>query len=238
MNILVDTHTHTVASDHAYSTVMENAAAAARAGLEGFAVTDHTPPLSDAPDVMHFQNLRVIDREIAGVYVLRGAELNICDADGSLFLGEEELHDVDFCIASIHPVLYTSSDAALNLRCYQTALENPRVKILGHPEDARAPVDFPALARAARDAGALLEVNNSSLRPISFRQDTRRNMIAMLRACMQHSTMIALGSDAHFAGAVGRFDESLALLEEVGFPEELVANTSLKKLLSCFSRRA
>ncbi len=35
MKILVDTHTHTIASDHAYSTILENAAAAARAGLEG-----------------------------------------------------------------------------------------------------------------------------------------------------------------------------------------------------------
>ena len=34
MKILVDTHTHTIASDHAYSTILENAAAAARAGLE------------------------------------------------------------------------------------------------------------------------------------------------------------------------------------------------------------
>ena len=34
MRILVDTHTHTIASDHAYSTILENVAAAARAGLE------------------------------------------------------------------------------------------------------------------------------------------------------------------------------------------------------------
>ena len=34
MRILVDTHTHTIASDHAYSTILENVAAAARAGLD------------------------------------------------------------------------------------------------------------------------------------------------------------------------------------------------------------
>ena len=33
MKILVDTHTHTIASDHAYSTVLETAAAAARAKI-------------------------------------------------------------------------------------------------------------------------------------------------------------------------------------------------------------
>ncbi len=237
MKILVDTHTHTIASDHAYSTVLENAAAAARAGLEGLAITDHTPPLSDAPNMMHFQNLRVVDREIEGVTVLRGAELNICDADGEFVCrGRCDLREMDYCIASIHPILYASNDPAENLRAYQGAMEDPRVKILGHPEDGRAPVDFMALARAARDSGTLIEVNNSSLRPISYRRNTRENMVAMLRACEACGTHICLGTDAHFATAVGRFDESLALLEELCFPEELVANTSLAKFLALIGR--
>ena len=232
MKILVDTHTHTIASDHAYSTVLENAAAAARAGLEALAVTDHTPPLTDAPRMSHFRNLRVLDRVIDGVTILRGAELNICDARGGLGVADSDLSDMDLCIASIHTVVYGSPDPAENLRAYQGAMEDARVKIIGHPEDGRAPVDFFALARAARDAGALIEVNNSSLRPISYRQNTRENMTALLRACEACGAHICLGTDAHFAPAVGRFEESLSLLEELHFPEELVANTSYAKFLS------
>ena len=101
MKILVDTHTHTIASDHAYSTILENAAAAARAGLEALAITDHTPPLSDAPDMMHFQNLYTY---IYCVTILRGAELNICDARGSLFVPGDALRELDYCIASIHTI--------------------------------------------------------------------------------------------------------------------------------------
>ena len=123
MKILVDTHTHTIASDHAYSTILENAAAAARAGLEGLAVTDHTPPLSDAPDMMHFQNLRVVDRALEGVTILRGAELNICDARGSFGIPNDALRELDYCIASIHTILYKSPDPAENLRAYQGAME-------------------------------------------------------------------------------------------------------------------
>lgn len=237
MKILVDTHTHTIASDHAYSTILENAAAAARAGLEGLAITDHTPPLSDAPNMMHFQNMRVIDRKIEGVTILHGAELNICDPNGDLYVEAEALREADYCIASIHPVLFASSDPVENLRAYQGAMEDPRVKILGHPEDGRAPVDFAALARAARDSGTLIEVNNSSLRSITYRANTRENMTAMLRACEACGAHICLGTDAHFATAVGRFDESLALLEELRFPEELVANTSLEKFLSLIGRK-
>ena len=238
MKILVDTHTHTIASDHAYSTVLENAAAAARAGLEALAVTDHTPPLTDAPRMSHFRNLRVLDRVIDGVIILRGAELNICDARGGLGVADSDLSDMDLCIASIHTVVYGSPDPAENLRAYQGAMEDARVKIIGHPEDGRAPVDFFALARAARDAGVLIEVNNSSLRPISYRQNTRENMTALLRACEACGAHICLGTDAHFAPAVGRFDESLSLLEELHFPEELVANTSLEKFLDFIRRRS
>ena len=238
MKILVDTHTHTIASDHAYSTVLENAAAAARAGLEALAVTDHTPPLTDAPRMSHFRNLRVLDRVIDGVTILRGAELNICDARGGLGVADSDLSDMDLCIASIHTVVYGSPDPAENLRAYQGAMEDARVKIIGHPEDGRAPVDFFALARAARDAGVLIEVNNSSLRPISYRQNTRENMTALLRACEACGAHICLGTDAHFAPAVGRFDESLSLLEELHFPEELVANTSLEKFLDFIRPRS
>ena len=238
MKILVDTHTHTIASDHAYSTVLENAAAAARAGLEALAVTDHTPPLTDAPRMSHFRNLRVLDRVIDGVTILRGAELNICDARGGLGVADSDLSDMDLCIASIHTVVYGSPDPAENLRAYQGAMEDARVKIIGHPEDGRAPVDFFALARAARDAGVLIEVNNSSLRPISYRQNTRENMTALLRACEACGAHICLGTDAHVAPAVGRFDESLSLLEELHFPEELVANTSLEKFLDFIRRRS
>ena len=238
MKILVDTHTHTIASDHAYSTVLENATAAARAGLEALAVTDHTPPLTDAPRMSHFRNLRVLDRVIDGVTILHGAELNICDARGGLGVADSDLSDMDLCIARIHTVVYGSPDPAENLRAYQGAMEDARVKIIGHPEDGRAPVDFFALARAARDAGVLIEVNNSSLRPISYRQNTRENMTALLRACEDCGAHVCLGTDAHFAPAVGRFEESLSLLEELHFPEELVANTSLQKFLDLIRRRS
>ena len=42
---ILDTHTHTLASGHAYSTIRENAQAASRKGLELLAITDHAPKL-------------------------------------------------------------------------------------------------------------------------------------------------------------------------------------------------
>ena len=40
-SILTDLHTHTIYSGHAFSTISENAAEAARKGLEAIGMTDH-----------------------------------------------------------------------------------------------------------------------------------------------------------------------------------------------------
>ena len=45
MEILVDTHSHTIASGHAYSTLSEMARAAAAKGLQALAITEHAPQL-------------------------------------------------------------------------------------------------------------------------------------------------------------------------------------------------
>ena len=43
MQFELDTHTHTIASAHAYSTIQEMAQAAAGKGLKLLAITDHAP---------------------------------------------------------------------------------------------------------------------------------------------------------------------------------------------------
>ena len=42
MNLRIDTHTHTVLSGHAHSTLLENLLFAKKKGLEGIVVTDHS----------------------------------------------------------------------------------------------------------------------------------------------------------------------------------------------------
>jgi putative hydrolase len=75
----VDVHCHTIASGHAYSTIIENALEAAKKGLKMIAVTDHGPALGEGINRYYFGNMVVIPRQIEGVYVLRGIEANIKD---------------------------------------------------------------------------------------------------------------------------------------------------------------
>ena len=95
MKILLDTHTHTLASTHAYSTVLEMAKYASEAGMEAIAITDHAPAIPDGAHPWHFQNLKAIPREIYGVKILYGAEVNILDLEGNIDLADEVLEKLD-----------------------------------------------------------------------------------------------------------------------------------------------
>ena len=55
MNIRIDTHSHTLASGHAYNTLREMAAMAAEKGLEGLAVTEHAPEMPDPANYIIFR---------------------------------------------------------------------------------------------------------------------------------------------------------------------------------------
>ncbi len=72
MNIEIDTHTHTVLSGHAHSTLIENAAAAARIGLKGFVVTDHGPAVPAAPPDFNLSTLGYLPDIIEGVRYITG----------------------------------------------------------------------------------------------------------------------------------------------------------------------
>ena len=57
----------------------------------------------------------------------------------------------------------------------------------------------------------------------------------MLKECMRYQAPIIVNSDAHADFLVGEHTEAMALLEEVGFPEELVVNTNLDLYFSYLS---
>lgn len=227
---ILDTHTHTLASGHAYSTIRENAQAAAKKGLELLAITDHAPKLWGSCQTIYFQNLKVIDRHAYDVELLMGVELNILDEQGNIDLPLRTLKQMDLTVASLHIPCITPGSREFNTEACINAMKNPFVNILGHPDDPRYPVDYRALVQAAKEQEVLLELNNSSLRPGGSRKNARGFDAKMLKLCMEYQTPIVIGSDAHVDTDIGRHDEALALLEEIGFPEKLVVNRSVEEL--------
>ena len=227
---VLDTHTHTLASGHAYSTIRENAKAAKEKGLELLAITEHGPAMAGSSHVIYFQNLRVVDRSAYDVELLMGVELNILDEQGNVDLEPRVLKQMDIAIASLHIPCFFPGSREYNTEACINAMKNPCVNILGHPDDPRYPIDFSAVVQAAKEYGVLLELNNCSLLPGGSRKNTRGLDEEMLRLCEKYQVPIVLGSDAHIDTDVGRHDAALQLLEEINFPEHLVVNRSTEEL--------
>ena len=86
MKFTADTHSHTLASGHAYSTIKEMAAAAEARGLKALAITEHAPKMPGTCGLFYFQNMDVVPRTCGNVRLLMGAEVNIMDPDGTIDL--------------------------------------------------------------------------------------------------------------------------------------------------------
>ena len=135
--------------------------------------------------------------------------------------------------ASIHIPCFRDERTVENVTAaYENVMENPYVDIIGHPDDGRFPVDMKRLVSKAKKTGTLLEVNNSSLRPEGFRENTKENCLRMVRS-VRTGVMIVLGSDSHVDADIAEYPYAEEILRETDFPEELVANVSLEKLKAC-----
>lgn len=229
MKIVLDLHTHSIASGHAYSTIQEMAAAAAEKGLSFLGITEHGPLVPGAPDPIYFRNLYCIPKVISGVRILHGAELNICDLQGNLDLGEEYYHRFDHVIAGVHKVCFPASTRERNTDAVLAAMHNQRVNIISHPADGAAAVDLEALVRASRDTATLLELNNSSLNPQRKNPVARQLNTELLRLCRQYEVPVILGSDAHISFSIADYTHAFALVRETGFPEELIINADMRR---------
>lgn len=225
---VLDIHTHTLASGHAYNTINEMAAQARLLGLDVLGITEHAPAMPGTCHEFYFSNLKAVPRVINGQKLLLGVELNLLDRDGHVDLQEGIIREMDVCIASIHPPCFQedcSSEAVTN--AYLNACENPYITIIGHPDDGRFPVDYEQLAIKAKETGTLLELNQGSLQPGSFRKNTVENARVMLHYCEKYGASVIMDSDAHVFTQLGNHTCATQLIQETGFPQDLVVNRSL-----------
>lgn len=237
MKCIIDLHCHTISSGHAYSTLQENIEAAVDKKLKVLGIADHAPNMPGSTHVFHFYNLRVLPKVVKGIRILRGIEANIIDFDGNLDVSNEVLEMLDFCIASLHTPCINIGTIEENTQAITNAMKNSRIKIIGHPDDSKFPLDYEAIVKSAKKNGVLLEVNNSSLNPDSFRESARENIKQMLELCKKYEVEIILGSDAHISYDVGEFSNCIKLLNDVDFPEKLIVNLRLEQLEEAFIRR-
>jgi DNA polymerase (family 10) len=193
-----DLHMHTDATD-GRDTIRQMAEAALARGLAYIAITDHsknlamTNGLNDTRALAHVKRIREVDAEMKGrIRVMPGIEVDIL-ADGSLDLEDATLAEMDIVIASVHSHFAQTSEE-MTARVLR-AIENPHVRILGHPTGrkvlGREPyaIDIEQVLRRAAELGAAVEHNASPARS----DLTDRN----LRRAKELGCKIVVDTDAH-----------------------------------------
>ena len=230
MKHLTDTHAHTVASTHAYSTVEEYFRAASEKGLQLFSITDHGPEMPDSPHPWHFGNMRVLPRVRYGVAMLRGVEANICPSESRrLDVNEMLMSFMDFGIASFHEPVFPPSSRKEHTQAAIQAMETGLIQILGQPGNPNYPIDIEEVVRAARDHNVLIEINNSSF--VSSRLGSEPFCVEILETVHALDWKVALSSDSHVHYTVGDVDIALKKIQRIGFPESQVVTMNPRRLL-------
>ncbi len=235
MRLLADLHTHTVASGHAYSTLTENVWTARAKGLELIAITDHGPTVPQGAHPWYFWNLKAAPSLLDGVRVLKGCEANVtADTDNGIDLPDELLCLLDFVAVGFHPMTgFDQKDRARNTDALLRAMANPFVDQVTHPgNEHEFPLDRDAVVEAAVRHNVILELNDHSFAPTGARGASSDVEREYARAALDAGAPIAIGSDAHYALHVGRFDAALAVAEELGIAEDRLVNRDAAGVLS------
>ncbi|NAX04939.1 phosphatase [Vibrio sp. V27_P1S3P104] len=231
MNIVIDSHTHTIASGHAYSTILENALTAKNKGLKLLCTTDHAPKMPGAPHYWHFNNQRILPRFLYDVGILRGVEANILNVAGEIDLPFSSDQHLDWVIASFHEPVFEPANEALHTEALINIIKSGRVDVLGHLGNPNYPFDMERVLHCAKNYHVAIEVNNTSLTGKSRKgSDQRCDQIVKLGQAI--GVFFSTGSDAHFCEEIARLDLVKPLLDKYHVNEEQVITTSTARFLN------
>ncbi len=214
--IEVDTHTHTNATGHAFSSLLENVKEAKKKNLKGICITDHGPARPDSPSIEYFKMLasKYLPSEIDDIKIFTGVELNIISDEGDVDLPDSILKNLDFNIIAFHnQTPYSSNSIIKNTKSMIKALERKYIKGVAHPGDPYFPyeINLEEVVKAAANLGKFLELNNNVLkrgeRWINYYKE-------MLYLCKKYNVKIFISSDAHFSYYIGDFSIAYDVIKE------------------------
>ena len=225
-----DVHMHTTASD-GHNSIREMAEAALACGYQYVAITDHsknlamTNGLDEKRALEQIKQVHAVDRALnetigGRIRVFTGIEVDIL-ADGALDLDDEVLAQLDVVIASVH-TRFEQSREEMTARVLR-AIENPYVRILGHPTGRlllrREPfaLDLAAVFKRAAELGVAMEHNAAPERLDLNDRD--------LRLAKEMGCRIVMSSDSHDSRNLGKMGYGVKQLRRAWLTAEDVLNT-------------
>jgi DNA polymerase (family X) len=196
-------------------------------GYEYIAITDHSKNLAmasgldDARALEHIRRIKEVDAELGGrMRVFAGIEVDIL-GDGAIDLSDEVLAQMDVVIASVHSLFHQPLEQ-MTERVLR-AIENPYVRILGHPTGRlllrRDPyaIDLLPIIRRAAELGVAMEHNADPNRLDLCDRD--------LRLAKEHGCKIVVNTDSHHVSSLEKMRYGVRQLRRAWLTADDVLNT-------------
>jgi DNA polymerase (family X) len=164
-----DLQMHTTASDGRVS-AEEMAEAAKKLGYRYILITDHSKAVTIANGLdetrarENIQRIKAARKKVKDIEIWAGTEVDIL-GDGTLDYPDDLLKEFDIVLASVHSRM-TQPGEEMTQRVLK-ALENPYVRILGHPTGRQIlrrdpfPFDLERVLAAAKKYGVIMELNGN-----------------------------------------------------------------------------
>ncbi|MFV0351115.1 MAG: hypothetical protein ACK5JF_02225 [Oscillospiraceae bacterium] len=105
--------------------------------------------------------------------------------------------------------------------------------MIGHSEQKEYLYDYDLVTKAFAKNNKIVELNANSA---NVRPGNEENMKKLILCCKNNNTQVAVNSDAHSIYDLGNTNVVLQMLKELDFPEELVVNSSFKRLMNALDK--
>ena len=240
-DIIADMHTHTIFSEHAYSTMEENIQYALKNNLKYIAITDHyyndgtsIHKKNETTRIEYMENN--INPYLNKIQIIGSAEFNLnqeiydFEKISKLKWRPIGLHSwfIDIPNSSLETIYEKFNDATKDNKhnCF-VHIERELHKL----ENKKYANDYcgkdiqlwlKSICDLAKKKDIYLELNESSI--ISNECGGIDRIKYWLKYAKENKNLISLGSDSHFCRRVGNFTNAIELLNEIDYPKELILN--------------
>jgi DNA polymerase (family 10) len=220
-----DLHCHSDWSDGKHS-LLDLVEAAQAHGHDYIAITDHSAGVGmgiglEADDVRRqIEAVHRVRETLSGFELLAGCEVDIM-GDGTLYLPDDVLDELDWVVASLHVAQRQAPDRIT--KRLLAAAEHPFVDVIGHPsgrligEREGYGFDVEALVAACAEHGTFLEINSQP-----HRLDLRP---AHARLALAGGVKLVISTDAHRLAALGYQELGVFMARRAGATRDDIVNT-------------
>ena len=249
-DIVADMHTHTIFSQHAFSTIQENLAAAHAQGMKYMVTCDHY--YNDGTDIQkknETNRILYIDKRVNpnpyNVHVIGSMEGNLEQPITPSIISKLRSEDIKYRPIGLHSWFLPREERTCDdiLMDFIEAHEKFNFNVFVHIERELDKIEhgrfgkqmhrdlqvfFMTILTYAKEHNIWIEINEASLTQDDCgNRERMQNWIVLAK---DNNNPIVLGSDAHFSVEVGHFENTIEMLNSVNYPISLILNCNEEQI--------